>query len=483
MPTSPSTPPRTCLRSRRRDSRSQRFPSAPIPATRSSARPSRSFRWVLTSRRARCGGGPQLAGLRPDLTFAELRGNIPTRLHKATSYDAVVIAAAALDRLGLAAHVAERLDPAMVLPQVAQGALAIECRAEDEETIAVLRALEDATVRPAVDAERAFLEQLGGGCNLPCGALGDGDRRGRRRGDRRDRGPARVARRADRPPRPCRGPRAASSRGRGRTPSPRRPRRPVPARGRRVTVYLVGAGPGDPALMTLRGAELLGRADVVVYDRLAADSLLDLAPPSAERISVGKAPGRVEMTQDEINALLVERGASGATVVRLKGGDPFVFGRGGRGGRSPRRRRCALRGRPGHHERDRSSRLRRDTGDTPRPVDAFHGRHRPRGSDQGLDRRRLGGACPRRRHARDPDGGRSRRRDRPPSRRGRARTRDPRRRRAQRHEARPAHDPCHARHDRERRRADRRARSSSAKSPHSTSRGSRRGPCSVAASS
>jgi len=97
-----------------------------------------------------------------------------------------------------------------------------------------------------------------------------------------------------------------------------------------VTVYLVGAGPGDPGLITVRGAELLGRADVVVYDRLVARSLLDLAPPTAERISVGKAPGRVEMEQRDINDLLVERGrAHDSTVVRLKGGDPFVFGRGG----------------------------------------------------------------------------------------------------------------------------------------------------------
>jgi uroporphyrinogen III methyltransferase/synthase len=96
-----------------------------------------------------------------------------------------------------------------------------------------------------------------------------------------------------------------------------------------MTVYLVGAGPGDPGLLTVRGAELLRRADVVVYDRLSVEALLDLAPAGAERISVGKAPGKVTLAQEDINALLVERGRSGATVVRLKGGDPFVFARGG----------------------------------------------------------------------------------------------------------------------------------------------------------
>ncbi len=96
-----------------------------------------------------------------------------------------------------------------------------------------------------------------------------------------------------------------------------------------MTVYLVGAGPGDPGLLTRRGAALLEVADVVVYDRLAHPSLLSLAPSTAERINVGKAPGAVEMDQDGINAVLVDRGAQGKTVVRLKGGDPFVFGRGG----------------------------------------------------------------------------------------------------------------------------------------------------------
>jgi uroporphyrinogen III methyltransferase/synthase len=96
-----------------------------------------------------------------------------------------------------------------------------------------------------------------------------------------------------------------------------------------MTVYLVGAGPGDPGLLTLRGAEVLGRADVVVHDRLSQSSLLDLAPSTAERISVGKSPRGPSTPQDEINRLLVEKGSTGATVVRLKGGDPFVFGRGG----------------------------------------------------------------------------------------------------------------------------------------------------------
>lgn len=95
-----------------------------------------------------------------------------------------------------------------------------------------------------------------------------------------------------------------------------------------MTVYLVGAGPGDPGLLTVRGAELLARTEVVVHDRLAERSLLDLAPTAAELIDVGKSPGG-PVRQDEINALLVRLGQAGREVVRLKGGDPFVFGRGG----------------------------------------------------------------------------------------------------------------------------------------------------------
>ncbi len=99
-----------------------------------------------------------------------------------------------------------------------------------------------------------------------------------------------------------------------------------------MTVYLVGAGPGDPGLLTRRGAELLSQADVVIYDRLVHRSLLVLAPPLAELIDVGKQPDAARTgpaRQDEINALLVAHGRRWPTVVRLKGGDPFLFGRGG----------------------------------------------------------------------------------------------------------------------------------------------------------
>jgi hydroxymethylbilane synthase len=115
----------------------------------------------------------QLAAARPDLVFAPLRGNIETRLRKRVDegHDAVVVAVAALERLGLMDQVSEVLAPAVLLPQAAQGALGVECRADDAATLDRLAEIDDTDAHRAVRAERAFLAELGGGCNLPCGAL------------------------------------------------------------------------------------------------------------------------------------------------------------------------------------------------------------------------------------------------------------------------------------------------------------------------
>ena len=94
-------------------------------------------------------------------------------------------------------------------------------------------------------------------------------------------------------------------------------------------VYLVGAGPGDPGLFTLKGKGLLECADVVVYDALVSAAILAMINPQAEKIDAGKRRGRHSLTQDEITQLLMEKAQDNAIVVRLKGGDPFIFGRGG----------------------------------------------------------------------------------------------------------------------------------------------------------
>ena len=112
----------------------------------------------------------QLAALRPDLVFAELRGNIATRLDKARQFDAVVMAAVALHRLGLEPEALDVLEPDLFVPQVGQGAIAVECRADDRALLEKLAAVEHEPSRRAVDAERAFLAELGGDCTLPAGA-------------------------------------------------------------------------------------------------------------------------------------------------------------------------------------------------------------------------------------------------------------------------------------------------------------------------
>ena len=116
----------------------------------------------------------QLAALRPDLVFVELRGNMATRLGKVPPGGALVAAAAALQRLGWTDRIAQLLEPEVMLPQVAQGALAVECRADDVEALEQLARIEDPVARRQVDAERAFLARLGGGCDLPVGALATG---------------------------------------------------------------------------------------------------------------------------------------------------------------------------------------------------------------------------------------------------------------------------------------------------------------------
>ena len=119
----------------------------------------------------------QLATLRPDLRFSGLRGNIVTRLSRVEEFDAILMAKAGLDRLGLEPAVVDILDIDVMLPQVGQGALAVECRSDDHERRNALGAIEHAATRVVVDAERAFLDELGGDCDLPAGAhatLNDG---------------------------------------------------------------------------------------------------------------------------------------------------------------------------------------------------------------------------------------------------------------------------------------------------------------------
>jgi hydroxymethylbilane synthase len=116
----------------------------------------------------------QLAAVRPDLVFAELRGNIQTRLGKVPDGGAIVMAVAALEIVGLTDRIAETLDPAAFVPAIGQGCVAVECRSDDAAMQALLALVDDAPTRRAVTVERAFLATLGTGCSLPVGAWCDG---------------------------------------------------------------------------------------------------------------------------------------------------------------------------------------------------------------------------------------------------------------------------------------------------------------------
>ena len=269
----------------------------------------------------------QVRAVRDDVDVRELRGNVDTRLRKlaAGEFDALILAAAGLDRLGRADDAGGLIDE--FVPAAGQGALALEARSgaiASERLTAV--ADPDATV--CVNAERVLVHALGASCNTPVGAharvlddgrltlrawvgLPDGSAwlRDEVTGDAGEVGLACAER--------------MLATGAAELPAPRR------GGGERVTVYLVGAGPGDPGLMTARALELLAAADVIVYDRLIPATALEGARADARLVYAGKEGGGPSASQQEIEALLLEHGAAGREVVRLKGGDPFVFGRGG----------------------------------------------------------------------------------------------------------------------------------------------------------
>jgi uroporphyrinogen III methyltransferase/synthase len=277
----------------------------------------------------------QLLAARPDLEIISIRGNVQTRLKKLAelNLDAVVLASAGLRRLGLGRDMnLVELQPDELLPAVGQGALGIEIREDDDLLKDLVSKLNHPETACAVKAERAFLARLEGGCQVPI--AGFAQTKGR---DVQIRG---LVASLD-------GTRLISARACG-------PRERAADLGVEVAlevldqggaeilqevyapsednigkVYLVGAGPGDPELLTRKGARCLAEAQVVVYDFLANPELLALAPMDAEKIYVGKKGGDHTMTQENINELLVNLALKGLLVVRLKGGDPYVFGRGG----------------------------------------------------------------------------------------------------------------------------------------------------------
>ena len=269
----------------------------------------------------------QLHRLRPDLVAVPIRGTVEQRLQQIGEgrFHAAVLAVAGLERLGRSDAISERFSHEEMMPEAGQGAIVLQIRASDADIRAVAVTIDDRPTRLAILAERALSRLIAERTGLIAAAVAtvgdDIELRGR----------------------------ALSTDGRIVVDAVRRGIDPVALAGElademiraldapsdspvsrlsRGAVALVGAGPGDPGLLTVRGQRLLREADVILYDRLLDATLLDEAPPHALRIDVGKAPGNHTLPQEDINALLVEHARRGRRVVRLKGGDPCVFGRG-----------------------------------------------------------------------------------------------------------------------------------------------------------
>lgn len=264
----------------------------------------------------------QLKVLYPQATFANIRGNVLTRLHKVDSgeYAATVLAVAGLRRLGLEHRVSRYFTTEEMIPAAGQGILAVQGRKGEDYRF--LEGYGDPQSTAAALSERAFVTELDGGCTSPVAAHAtvqgnqiflhglyyDEETQAWDTGT--------LAGSIDEPDR--------LGRELARKLKSRLYDKTEPGK-----VFLVGAGPGDTQLLTLKAKQLIETADVIVYDSLVGDGVLSMIPESTRSINVGKRSGHHIKPQYETNRLLLEEAEKGHMVVRLKGGDPFMFGRGG----------------------------------------------------------------------------------------------------------------------------------------------------------
>lgn len=273
----------------------------------------------------------QIKEINPQVQIKLLRGNVQTRLRKLKEgqYDGIILAAAGIERLGYENEEEfhyEYLEPGTFLPAAGQGILAVESRTDDEETAEMLAAIHDAEAACLLAAERSFLKTIGGSCNAPAAAYC------RKEGGRflmdamfvKDGAHLRRAHMD------------ITADAQGMLEAATQLGKDIAGEVNKGIVYLVGAGPGDEDLMTRKGLKVLREADVVVYDSLASSSLLNEVRDDAELIFAGKRSSHHFKKQYETNQLLIDLAKEGKNVVRLKGGDPYIFGRGGEEGQELR---------------------------------------------------------------------------------------------------------------------------------------------------
>lgn len=273
----------------------------------------------------------QLQEIFPDVKVKSIRGNLQTRLEKLDSgeYSALVLAAAGLKRLGLEKRISRYFDTEEILPAAGQGILAVQGKKGlDYE---YLKGYDDPEAHSVALAERAFVRYLNGGCTSPVAAYGQIQEgqlklcglyyeeetghylKGSKTGAVSEAEALGIALAKELKER-CRKEYKVAKQ---------------EERKEMGKVWLVGAGPGDAGLFTLKGADVLEKADVVVYDSLVGQGILTRIPLDARLINVGKRAGHHMMPQNMINQVLADEAKKGNRVVRLKGGDPFLFGRGG----------------------------------------------------------------------------------------------------------------------------------------------------------
>ena len=301
--------------------------------------------------------------INPYVTIKLLRGNVQTRLSKLRDgqYDGIILAAAGIERLGYEKEEGlhyQYLDPDVFLPAAGQGILAVESRTEDAEMAEVLATIHSEKAESLLMAERAFLKTIGGSCNAPAAALcreengelsmramyvkdGIHSRKTYMTVNIED-----AIAKKDTDSKPEAGAAVAATvsveeadkkvTGKSKVEVATELGIQVAHEVNKGMVYLVGAGPGDEDLMTRKGLRLLREADVVVYDNLASSSLLNEVRDDAELIYAGKRSSNHHLKQYETNELLVKLALEGKNVVRLKGGDPYIFGRGGEEGQELR---------------------------------------------------------------------------------------------------------------------------------------------------
>lgn len=263
----------------------------------------------------------QLKRLRKDLKVVGIRGNIDSRIRKMEEekLDGIVLAAAGLHRLGLQDKITQYLEVEEMISAPAQGVLALEIREGEKKLFEMLQALKDEETVWTVKAERGFLQEIGGDCHVPIGAVC------KKREDGKHQLYAMFGNET--------GSRQAYVHVIGENVEKLVQEAAVQIRRKMAgKVSLVGGGPGDPDLITRKGLWAIREADCIIYDRLASPELLEETKKGCEQIYVGKANHNHTMKQEEINRLLVQKSMEYDRVVRLKGGDVYVFGRGGEEG-------------------------------------------------------------------------------------------------------------------------------------------------------